>query len=225
MTGSTSLIHRYLPESASKILIYYLWLVHPFQRQLRTLALQDRVPISPFLWPGESGFTSDRLSKALRREFRECLDIDIALADYRHVTNAISRRQLRVRGFQREYKIPVHRDDLQASHTTWTSSMMYARPQNGAPSHLEARRWEYRVVSRGWHHLLGFTDNSIPHVQAISQVIGCEAYFKDQIDRTGVLERFYQTPSAVIAATSALGMGVDSSIWSCRWKAKAVGHG
>jgi superfamily II DNA or RNA helicase len=51
--------------------------------------------------------------------------------------------------------------------------------------------------------------HTIPHVQAISQMIGCEAYFKDQIDRTGVLERFRQTPSAVIAATSALGMGVD----------------
>lgn len=37
---------------------------------------------------------------------------------------------------------------------------MYARPQNEAPGHLEARPWEYRVVSRGWHHLLGFTGNS-----------------------------------------------------------------
>jgi hypothetical protein len=160
LTGSTSLIHRYLPESASEILIYYLWLIHPFQRQLRTLAFQDMAPTSPFLWPRDRGFTSDRLSKALRREFREFLDIDITLADYRHVANAISRRHLRVRGFQREYQIPVHPADLQASHTTWTSSMMYARPQNEAPGHLEARRWEYRVVSRGWHHLLGFTDNS-----------------------------------------------------------------
>lgn len=32
--------------------------------------------------------------------------------------------------------------------------------------------------------------HTIPHVQAISQAIRCEAYFKDQIDRTGVLERF-----------------------------------
>jgi trans-2-enoyl-CoA reductase len=67
--------------------------------------------------------------------------------------------------------------------------------------------------------------HTIPHIQAISQVIGCEAYFKDQIDRTGVLERFHQKPSAVIAATSALGMGVALSIWSCQWKAKAVGYG
>ncbi|KAJ5602286.1 hypothetical protein N7510_011820 [Penicillium lagena] len=118
MIGSTSLIHRYLPERASEILIYYLWLVHPFQRQLRTLAFQDIAPMSPFLWPEASGFTSVRLSKALRRGFQECLHIDITLADYRHVANAISRRHLRMRGFQREYEIPVHPADLQASHTT-----------------------------------------------------------------------------------------------------------
>jgi hypothetical protein len=39
--------------------------------------------------------------------------------------------------------------------------MMYTRPQNEAPGHLEARQWEYRVVSRGWHHSLGFTDNLV----------------------------------------------------------------
>jgi hypothetical protein len=37
--------------------------------------------------------------------------------------------------------------------------MIYARPQNDAPGHLEARQWEYQVISRGWHHLLGFTDH------------------------------------------------------------------
>jgi hypothetical protein len=51
--------------------------------------------------------------------------------------------------------------------------------------------------------------HTISHVKLIAEVIGCEAYFKDQIDRAGVLERFRQTPSAVVVATSALGMGVD----------------
>jgi hypothetical protein len=36
---------------------------------------------------------------------------------------------------------------------------MYTRPQNKAPGHLESRRWEYQVVSHGWHHLLGFTND------------------------------------------------------------------
>jgi superfamily II DNA helicase RecQ len=51
--------------------------------------------------------------------------------------------------------------------------------------------------------------HTVPHVTAMAQAIGCEAYFKDQIDRDGVLQRFRETPSAVVVATSALGMGVD----------------
>jgi hypothetical protein len=51
--------------------------------------------------------------------------------------------------------------------------------------------------------------HTVGHVRLISELIGCEAYFKGQVDRSGVLERFRQTPSAVVAATSALGMGVD----------------
>jgi hypothetical protein len=109
ITGSTSLIHRYLPKRVSQILVYYLWLVHPFKRQLQGLAFQETIPSSPFLWPsGPGGFSSTQLSKALRQEFQENLWININLANYQHVANPISRRHLRVRGFQQEYKIPVH---------------------------------------------------------------------------------------------------------------------
>ncbi|KAF9882520.1 hypothetical protein FE257_008288, partial [Aspergillus nanangensis] len=112
-------------------------------QQLRTLLSQETVPRSPFLWPpGAGGFTSHRLSQVLVREFHRHLKIDISLADYWHVASALSRRHLR------------------ATHTSWTLSMMYTRPQNEAPGYLEARRWEYRVVSRGWHYLLGFLDDS-----------------------------------------------------------------
>jgi hypothetical protein len=47
MTGTTALIHRYLPKQVSEILVRYLWLVQPFQQQLRTLALMDTSPPSP----------------------------------------------------------------------------------------------------------------------------------------------------------------------------------
>ena len=44
-----------------------------------------------------------------------------------------------------------------------------------------------------------------------AQALGCEAYFGKQTTghRTESLARFRETPSAVIVATSALGMGVD----------------
>jgi superfamily II DNA or RNA helicase len=53
--------------------------------------------------------------------------------------------------------------------------------------------------------------HTIPHVQGMAQALGCEAYFGKQTTghRTESLARFRETASAVIVATSALGMGVD----------------
>jgi superfamily II DNA helicase RecQ len=51
--------------------------------------------------------------------------------------------------------------------------------------------------------------NQIQQVQAMAEVFGCEAYHSRQVDRAGVLEWFIQGITDVIAATNALGMGVD----------------
>jgi superfamily II DNA helicase RecQ len=53
--------------------------------------------------------------------------------------------------------------------------------------------------------------HTIPYVQGMAQALGCEAYFGKQTTghRTESLARFRETASAVIVATSALGMGVD----------------
>ncbi|KAL4744203.1 P-loop containing nucleoside triphosphate hydrolase protein, partial [Aspergillus terricola var. indicus] len=46
-------------------------------------------------------------------------------------------------------------------------------------------------------------------VDAISRELGCEAYHSAVLDRTGVMQRFQSGQTRVIAATSALGMGID----------------
>ena len=46
-------------------------------------------------------------------------------------------------------------------------------------------------------------------VQAISRELGCEAYHSEVVDRAGVMQRFQDGLHRVIAATSALGMGID----------------
>jgi hypothetical protein len=49
--GSTRIIHRYLPKEVSELVVYYLWLVLPFTRQLQLLALDDQLATtqpSPF---------------------------------------------------------------------------------------------------------------------------------------------------------------------------------
>jgi superfamily II DNA helicase RecQ len=49
----------------------------------------------------------------------------------------------------------------------------------------------------------------VEHVTMMAKILGCEAYYHDQVDKTGVLERFRREPKGVVVATSALGMGVD----------------
>jgi hypothetical protein len=41
-TGDTKIIHRYLPKEVGELLVYYLWLVQPFCRNLEMLALRRR---------------------------------------------------------------------------------------------------------------------------------------------------------------------------------------
>jgi len=48
-TGSTKIIHRYLPMPIGKALVYYLWLVLPFCQQLKLLAFRDTSAPSPYL--------------------------------------------------------------------------------------------------------------------------------------------------------------------------------
>ncbi|KAF7174556.1 hypothetical protein CNMCM5623_007827 [Aspergillus felis] len=50
--------------------------------------------------------------------------------------------------------------------------------------------------------------NIIRQVTAIARVLGCEAYYSEQLDKAGVLA-WFMGASLVITATSALGMGVD----------------
>jgi hypothetical protein len=45
-------IHRYLPREVGEIVVYYLWLVEPFVRQLQMMA-RDQEVFSIFMWEPE----------------------------------------------------------------------------------------------------------------------------------------------------------------------------
>ena len=55
ISGSTKIIHRYLPKEVSELLVYYLWLVLPFWQQLDILVYKRKDPPSTFLWPKGRG--------------------------------------------------------------------------------------------------------------------------------------------------------------------------
>lgn len=160
-TGSTKIIHRYLPKEVSELLVYYMWIVHPFLRELDLLVPSQKPTATCFLWPdGEGTWDSQRLSKVLKRETAGACRAPMTIPTYRHVAIAFSRRHLKEGGFKRDYDIGDQASDLQTTHTSWTAGRLYARGLEEVPGHVEARRSAFRSVSREWHEFLGFTAGS-----------------------------------------------------------------
>jgi hypothetical protein len=158
-TGSTKIIHRYLPKEVGELLVYYLWLIFPFTKQL-SLLTHPRITQSTdaFLWSrGGESWNSQRLTEVMKRETHTMLGTPLTISVYRHVAIAISRRHLQGGGFRRDYDVAENTSDRQTTHNSWTAGRLYARGLEEAPGHVEARRSEFRAVSRRWHAFLGFS--------------------------------------------------------------------
>lgn len=50
---------------------------------------------------------------------------------------------------------------------------------------------------------------TVSKVQIMAELLGYEAYFHDQVNKAGILQRFRSGQCKAIVATSALGMGID----------------
>ncbi|KAI9034791.1 uncharacterized protein KD926_005471 [Aspergillus affinis] len=157
VSNSTKIIHRYLPKPVSELLVYYLWLILPFWQAIQRLTRRTASPRSPFLWPhGEGTWDPSRLRAALQREAQIHLQTKMNILSYRHAAIAISRVHLKIGGFKRDYGTDSAALDEQASHGSWAAGTVYARGLQEAPGHVEARRRQYRAISREWHGFLGF---------------------------------------------------------------------
>jgi hypothetical protein len=169
------MIHRYLPQEVSELLVYYLRLVLPFYRQLKLLALNSKEPVSPYLWAAKEPreviaaketkkvarlphWDSSRLSNVLQQEFKVYLNTTANITIWRHAAIAISRKHLGGAKFKRDYgsePAPTWVAE-QTGHTAYVAGNVYARGIEEAPSHVASARAEYRAHSRTWHSFLGF---------------------------------------------------------------------
>jgi hypothetical protein len=174
ISNTTKIIHRYLPKAVSELVVYYLWLVLPFREALERLAWGCHGPASAFLWLAagkeEGGWASDRLRKVLQREAEAHLQTKINILSYHHAAIAISRVHLKCGGFKRDYGSTDNAAlNEQASHGSWIAGTVYARGLQEAPGHVEARRRQYRAISREWHGFLGFETYLGPRKRAWQQ--------------------------------------------------------
>jgi hypothetical protein len=158
VTGSTKIIHRYLPKEVGELFVYHISVILPFCHALDLLALGKKGTPSAFLWPKGGGcWESNRLYTVLKREFGRSTGQEMNIPIYRHLAIAISRRHLPGGGFKRDYGLENTKFDTQSSHSSWTAGCIYARGMEEAPGHVEARKEIYRRISCEWHEFLGFT--------------------------------------------------------------------
>jgi hypothetical protein len=94
----------------------------------------------------------------LQREASIHLGIpNLNIRTYRHVAIAISRQHLKSGGFKRDYGLVEGGiTDQQAVHESLFAGAAYGRAMEEAPGHIQAKRLQYRLVSREWHMFLGF---------------------------------------------------------------------
>ncbi|KAK6442801.1 hypothetical protein LTR95_000960 [Oleoguttula sp. CCFEE 5521] len=168
-TGTTKIIHRYLPSEVSELLVIYLWLILPFIQKVGLLLRGKKCSPDalerhgPFLWPArdDAQWPSTRLSVFTKRETGDTFSTPITVAMYRHIAIALSRRHLEEDGFRRDYGTEENASDRHTAHTIWTAGRLYARGLEQAPGHVESRRSEFRATSRRWHSFLGFAVPSV----------------------------------------------------------------
>ena len=169
VSGDVKIIHRYLPREVGELVVWYLWLVLPFQQRLEAM-VWEKEAISSHMWPADpSGrkWTPERLRQVLKRESRVGLGQELTIAGYREIAIGISRKFMRrstAFGVEdgdeneewNEENIGAGIADEQAGHTSHIAGLIYARGiMELAGAVAEKRQW-FRASSTDWHRFLGF---------------------------------------------------------------------
>ena len=171
--GSAKIIHRYLPREVGELLMYYLWLIQPFQRQIE-VAHYGRSFGKGCLWesgPESRQWTSEVVKKLIQNESVIGMGVKLNISSYRQIAIAITRKYLKGEGFVEDKEDedgledgdeddePRQRDsvyDLQSGHGSHIAGMIYARAILEVPGEVASMRQQYRVASEAWHQFIQF---------------------------------------------------------------------
>jgi len=102
--GSTKIIHRYLPPEVGELLLYYLWLMEPFQRQLE-VAPYGQLFGKGYLWesgPESPKWKSEVVKRLIGRESLIGMGVRSNISSYRQIAIAITRKYLKEEGFMED---------------------------------------------------------------------------------------------------------------------------
>jgi RecQ family ATP-dependent DNA helicase len=169
VSGDVKIIHRYLPREVGELVVWYLWLVLPFQQRLEAL-VWEKESVSSHMWPADPNgrkWTTERLREALKRESRIRIGQELTIAAYREIAIGMSRRFLRGSTAFRteegeeneewaEENIGASIADEQAGHSAHVAGLIYARGIMEQAGAVADKRQQFRTSSTDWHRFLGF---------------------------------------------------------------------
>jgi hypothetical protein len=52
VSGDVKVIHQYLPREVGELVVWYMWLVLPFQQRLEAL-VWEKEAVSSYMWPAD----------------------------------------------------------------------------------------------------------------------------------------------------------------------------
>lgn len=147
---------RFLPKNLYIPILFQWFVVRPVQLYLASLlGLESAVEELRFrLFPGiYHTFTSEELSRCLKRDTELYLGQRIGIADYREIQVAFADEH------RNPDALPIHTSDavqdLQRGHTSRTKQANYGlRPDELRDVAKDTRR-AYRQCSTWWHHITG----------------------------------------------------------------------
>jgi len=164
ISGSTKIIHRYLPREIGELLVYYLWLVVPFLE--RIIMKVFRKPLLKYLFENLSGkkgskssrTTSERFRTIFRRETLAGLGLALNPSEYRHLAIGISRRFLSktyhfqpedLQDLDDENDVDLEDDilDLQAGYSSRVAGTVYARGLCETAGEIQSVKQRFREAS------------------------------------------------------------------------------
>ncbi|KDN63954.1 hypothetical protein CSUB01_12491 [Colletotrichum sublineola] len=166
ITGSTKIIHRYLPIAVSELVGRFESVNgeqatranHAAQYQANTRAPLRRATDADIRKDTAMGsWPAQRLSTVLGSTFYTHVKTKVNIQTWRHAAIAISRRHLHQAKFKRDFIEAVSWawNDEMAAHGSKIAGLTYARGLEEAPGHVAGAKAEYRRISREWHAWLG----------------------------------------------------------------------
>jgi hypothetical protein len=171
VSGDVKIIYRYLPREVGELVVWYLWLVLPFQQRLEAL-VWEKEAVLLHMWPADPNgrkWTTERLREALKRESRIGMGQEWTMAAYREIAIGISRRFLR--GFTAfkaeegdekevwdEEQAGASIANEQAGHTAYIAGLIYARGIMEQAGAVADKRQQFWALSSDWHRFLGFEE-------------------------------------------------------------------